>query len=47
MLSEMSAKCLPMTLLALIFKSSMYVVKIVKAVRKQKWWLLLYIPHLL
>ena len=37
-----------MTLLALIFKSSVYVIKIVKTkIRKQKLQLLLYIPALL
>ena len=36
-----------MTLLALILKSSMYVLKIVKTkIRKQKLWFLLYIPPL-
>ena len=42
------AKCQSMTLLALICKSSMYVMKIVKTKRrKQKLWFLLYIPPLL
>ena len=42
------AKCQSMTLIALIFKSSMYVMKIVKTKnRKQKLWFLLYIPPLL
>ena len=37
-----------MTLLALLFKSSMYVMKIVKTkIQKQKLWFLLYIPPLL
>ena len=45
---ERSAKCQSMTLLALIFKSSMYVMKIMKTkIRKQKLWFLLYIPPLL
>ena len=42
---ERSAKHQSMTLLALIFKSSMHVIKIVKMkTRKQKLWFLLYIP---
>ena len=45
---ERLAKCQSMTLLALLFKSSMYVMKIVKTkIRKQKLWFLLYIPPLL
>ena len=45
---DQSAKCQSMTLLALIFKSSMYVMKIMKTkIRKQKLWFLLYIPPLL
>ena len=44
---ERSAKRQSMTLLALILKSSMYVLKIVKTkIRKQKLWFLLYIPPL-
>ena len=42
------AKCQSMTLVASIFKSSMYVMKIVKTkVPKQKLWFLLYVPPLL
>ena len=47
---ERSAECKSMTLLALILKSSVYVLKIVKTkILKQKLWFLLYIPllHLL
>ena len=45
---ERLAKCRSMTLLALLFKLSMYAMKIVKTkIRKQKLWFLLYIPPLL
>ena len=45
---EQSAKCQSMTLLALVFKLSMYVIKIVKTkIQKQKLWFLIYIPPLL
>ena len=45
---ERSAKRQSMTLLALILKSSMHVIKIVKTkIWKQKLWCLLYIPPLL
>ena len=45
---DQSAKCQSMTLLALIFKLSMYIMKIKKTkIQKQKLWFLLYIPPLL
>ena len=43
-----SAKCQSMTLLALIFKSSIYVIKNGKSkIRKQKLWFLIYSPFTL